>query len=286
MNTASATTASAPADLELVDVDDVLRRRAPKLRRRLPRMAVRWLERWICQDEINRVIEATRGLEGADFCAAALSHEEVTYELVNPERLQSSEPVTIVSNHPLGALDGICLIDAMTRAYGCPVKFPVNDLLMAIIPLRSVFIPINKHGRQSREAAAAIDQAFASKEPVLMFPAGLCSRKGKDGVIADLTWHKMFLLKSLPANRRIIPVYFDGQNSKFFYNLARLRQRLGISFNLEMLCLPREIFRCRGRHYRITVGQAVNPAELLELCGGDATEAASRLKSIVYSLKT
>ena len=274
-----------PNEVEQIDVEAVLSQRAPGVRRMMPRFLVRWLEHWICQDEINETIAATHGLRDAQFCHKALKHVGVDYEVVNNNLLGTDARVTIVSNHPLGALDGICLIDAVSAHFNSPVKFPVNDLLMAVKPLEGTFVPVNKHGAQSRAGVIAVDEAFASDLPVLMFPAGLCSRKGADGKIADLEWKKMFVQKSLQHGRRIIPVHFDGENSKFFYNFARLRQRLGIRFNLEMLCLPREIFRNRNRQFRITVGETVDPSLLMAECGGDAAKCATLLKQIVYSLR-
>lgn len=98
----------------------------------------------------------------------------------------------------------------------------VNDLLMAVEPLSEVFLPVNKHGRQSRTSTAQIDSTFASDAPIIIFPAGLVSRKQKDGSIADLRWRKMFINKAVSTGRDIIPIYFNGQNSSFFIILQKL----------------------------------------------------------------
>lgn len=271
------------ADLR-VDVGAVLRSRAPKVAKRLPGFVVRALERAVCQDRMNEILEATAGLRDAEFCAKVLEHLSVSYTLVGAENLPplTDRRVTFVSNHPLGGLDGIILIDMVTRLYGPGARFIVNDLLMALKPLHGVFLPINKHGAQSRAAAAAVDRAFAADNPVLVFPAGLCSRRGADGQVRDLKWNKMFVTKSIDSGRTVVPIRFGGSNSGFFYNFAKWRARLGVKFNLEMIRLPKEMFRAEGSNFTITVG---TPIPVSQLHGGSAAAAcAAYIKEIVYSL--
>ena len=163
-----------------------------------------------------------RGLYDADFCRGLLDQLRIQYEIKNAENLPPVEKkrFLLVSNHPLGALDGVVMIDYLTRLYGGKVKFVVNDLLLAISPLKGVFVPINKHGRQSRKASCDVDEAFASDDPVIVFPAGMCSRRQSDGSICDLEWKKMFVNKAVEHQRDIIPVYFNAQNSSFFYKFV------------------------------------------------------------------
>lgn len=272
------------ADEELrVAVGDTLKERMPKYSRYIPGVLVKWLEHTIRQDELNGILERTRGKRGAGFCRAVLKDLGVTYDVKGEELLPKDRRVIIVSNHPLGALDGIVMIDWIHRVYGGEVKFVVNDLLMAVKPLKEVFLPVNKHGRQSREATTDVDEYFAGDDPIIIFPAGLVSRKGKKGV-RDLKWQKMFINKAVQYGRDIIPVYFDGRNSSFFYNFAKLRTRLGLKFNIEMIYLPREIFKSRNAHFTLKVG---NPLSHTIFRGGkQASEEARRVKRMVYNLKT
>ncbi len=266
-----------------VAVGATLKERLPKYSRYIPGVLVRWLEHTVRQDELNGILERTRGKHGAGFCRAVLKDLKVTYEVKGEELMPNDRRIIIVSNHPLGALDGIVMIDWIHRVYGGEVKFVVNDLLMAVKPLKEVFLPVNKHGRQSREATTDVDEYFAGNDPIIIFPAGLVSRKGKKGV-RDLKWQKMFINKAVQYGRDIIPVYFDGRNSSFFYNFAKLRTRLGLKFNIEMIYLPREIFKSRNAHFTLKVG---NPLSHTIFRGGrQASEEARRVKRIVYNLKT
>ena len=268
-----------------VDVNSVLRERVPGLYRWMPRFVVRWLERYICQEQMNEVLQATAGRKGSSFCAGVLDYLDAAYTLEGEENLPAPEQTNViyVSNHPLGALDGICLIDMVRRRHGVEPHFVVNDLLSVLKPLDNVFIPINKHGRQSRDAVKEVDAAFADlRRPVIMFPAGLCSRQQKGQPVRDLEWNKMFVQKSADAGRTVVPVRFEGENSKGFYRLARLRQRLGIKFNLEMIRLPREIFLNRGARFAIKAGCQIGPEELER--GPRAAECAAGIRQRVYEL--
>lgn len=266
-----------------IDLDAVVRSRMPRHYKFIPGFLIRWLSRVVCQDQLNEMLRVCEGKEGADFCRGVIDHLDITYSVEGQENINPSDRrVIIVSNHPLGGLDGMMMIDYFSRLYGGRLKFIVNDLLMVIKPLGGVFLPINKHGHQSRESFRAIESTMAGDDPVIIFPAGLVSRKGKKGVVADLQWQKNFVNKALQHKRDIIPVYFSGQNSKFFYNFAKTRSRLGLKFNIEMVRLPKEVFRARGKSYSIHIGK---PIKWQSLKGGaEAQATADELRRLVYGL--
>ncbi len=274
-----------------IDLDEVLRQRLPRLSRFIPRFAVEWMERTICQDELNRILDENAGLEGADFARGALKSLGITVEPQFEERLPSPENrrVLYVSNHPLGGLDGMALIDYVQRRHGGNVYFVVNDLLSAVKPLEKVFLPVNKFGKQSREAVKAVDEAFAGNDPVIMFPAGLVSRLRrvpymgkKRKLVSDLPWNKMFVNKAHHYKRDIIPIFFSGKNSKKFYRMANLRRRLGIKFNFEMIYLPGEMVRMANSSLTISFGVPLSWEMLTP--GRDAAGCAASVRASVYHI--
>lgn len=268
-----------------VDVGELLQKRAARYYRWIPSAAVRALERYVCQDELNRLLQVTRGLTGSAFAAGLLRELGVGYEVEGEENLPDpSLPLTYVSNHPLGALDGICLIDWVARRHGCEPAFVVNDLLSVVKPLDNVFIPINKHGAQSRSAASDVDSAFNDlRRPVIMFPAGMCSRQQQaGGDVCDLKWNKMFVQKSSEAGRTVVPLRFVGENSEAFYRLARRRERLGLKFNAEMVRLPRELVGGAGKTFKIKVGKPIPNSQLMR--GHEAAEQAKGIREYIYTL--
>lgn len=265
-----------------INVGEVLRQRLPRYWRFIPRFLVRRVERTICQDELNRLLRDNFPRRGADFCRGVLADLDVKVQFHNADLIPRDNPrVLFVSNHPLGGLDGMALIDFVERFYGISPRFIVNDLLNAVEPLSDTFIPVNKHGAQSRQAIEELERAFASDAPLLMFPAGLVSRRGKKGVVADLQWQKMFVAKARQYGRDVIPLHFYGENSSFFYKFAKFRQRIGLKFNIEMVYLPREVFRSRGKTFDVVVGKPISFTAL-----GDMTplQKAQQIRQAVYDL--
>lgn len=281
----------AESEVIKIDLQQVLRDRLPRLSGFIPRPLVRWLERTICQDQLNQLLEENAGLEGADFCRGVFRSLDLKIEAEREDFLPdpSNRRVLYISNHPLGGLDGMALIDYVQRRHGGDVHFVVNDLLMAVKPLEKVFLPINKAGRQNRQAVAAIDEAFAGNDPIIMFPAGLVSRLqkgpfhgGREKAVADLAWQKMFVNKAYASRRDVLPLFFGGENSMHFYKMANLRRRLGLKFNFEQIYLPGEIFKMRGKTLRLTFAPPVAWEQLTP--GKNAADCARSLRSYVYNL--
>ena len=263
-----------------IDVDKVLRERLPKHYRYIPRFAVRWLERTICQDRLNAILQQMAGKNSVDAATAALQEMDITIQATGLEKLPEGRYM-FVSNHPLGGLDGLALISLLGNHYNRKIKFMVNDLLMAVEPLRGVFLPVNKYGRQSREAAADIEAALQSDNQFITFPAGLCSRMQPDGSIADLPWQKTAVVHAVNYQRDIVPVYFDARNSKFFYRFAKWRKKLGIKFNIELIFLPKEMIKQCGSTQRVIIGEPI-PWQSLDTRA--PKKQASNLRDIVYSM--
>ncbi len=268
-----------------IDLGAVLASKLGRRARFVPKWLVRYLERVICADRLNAISDNNHGKRGAEFCRGVLADLNVKVTGTGKDKLpdKSHRRILIVSNHPLGGLDGLALIDFFESYFGGQVYFVVNDMLMAIEPLTDVFVPVNKHGAQSRTAAKAIEDVLASDNPVLIFPAGLVSRLGDDGTICDLEWKKMFVNKAVEYQRDIIPVFFSGENSRFFYKFARLRKRSGIKLNIEMVRLPREVFEQENGNFNIVCGDTISWRQLSH--GAQAAATAQRIKQIVYSLK-
>jgi len=244
------------SDFQQINVRNVLISKSPRLGRRLPGFVIRYLERIVHQNEINEILRNYGHLHDREFIAAVLDYMGITYKAIGIENLPPSGRFIFASNHPLGGLDGLVFMNEVSKHYPS-VKFPVNDLLLNLNNLSGIFLPINKHGVQDRESVRAIDNAYASDDQILYFPAGICSRKLK-GKICDLEWQKSFITKAVWHQRDIIPVYFSGRNSGFFYSLATIRSLLGIKTNLEMLYLADEMFRQKGKELVIVFGKPVS----------------------------
>ncbi len=238
-----------------IDVEKVLNSKNASLGRIIPSFLINYLKRIVHQDELNEFFKLHGHLKDAGLAEAWLKYARITYKVLGAENIPSAGRYVFVSNHPLGGLDGVVFIYELSKHFS-KIKFPVNDILMNIKNLSGIFLPVNKHGSQGKEAALAIEEAYASDSQILYFPAGLCSRKRK-GKIKDLQWHKSFISKAIQHKRDIVPSFFSGRNSNFFYNLSNLRTFLRIKANIEMLYLPDEMFRQKGENIVLVFGKPI-----------------------------
>jgi putative hemolysin len=265
---------------KFIDVEHLFRVKNPGLARFIPGFIFRLIRKIIHEEEINAFLFSTKGLTGLEFVSQVVEYFQVTCEIIGKDHLPANGKVVFAANHPLGGLEGILMTHILASQYG-DVRVPVNDLLLSIKNFHPYFIPINKHGSTTREAFRVFDLAFATDQPVLMFPAGLVSRKN-NGKVMDEAWKKTFLTKAIQHKRDIIPVFISGRNSNFFYNLAVLRKKFGIKANLEMFFLPNELFKQKGSHLKIYIGKPV-PASLLE-GQRHLSRLATDLQRYIYSL--
>ena len=287
-----------------IDIGKIVRERTGK---DIPRFLVRWMERFIHQDFINGFL--TQGYEGTEFCRKCLEYLDVKIEVKGLENIEAAvgdnehalnmsdngsaasglaggaadrARLTFASNHPLGGVDGIALLGVISERTGKPVRLLVNDFLMNIKPIASLSVPVNKMGGQNRNLPAQVKAIYESDDDILVFPAGKCSRK-MNGHIQDTAWSKSFVSQSVATGRWIVPVRFFGENSKRFYRVESMRERLGIRFNIGMMLLPNELYRARHKRFRIMFGKPISSSEM------DGTlsplQWAERIRDEVYRLE-
>ncbi|MDR3269003.1 MAG: glycerol acyltransferase [Tannerella sp.] len=267
---------------KLIDVKEALRQKAPGMAKKIPPFLIHYLSRMIHQDELNEILDRHQHLDGVAFMQALVKDFDITLQLNGKEHLpQDGRPYIFAANHPLGGLDGICLAAVLGEQYDAKIYYLVNDLLLFIPNLKSIFVPVNKHGSQSKQAILRMDAAFRSDHQILTFPAGLCSRRQK-GQIRDLEWKKSFIQKAVEYHRDIVPIRFEGRNSDFFYRLANIRKRLHIKINIEMLYLPDEMIKSKHQSYRIHIGEPI-PWQTFDR-SKKPVEWAKWVKQKVYSL--
>lgn len=267
--------------MECIDIEKVISNKNPRLLKMLPRFLIRYLKKIIHQEEINALLRESGHLTGLEFVKSALSFMKIEYKVFGLENVPKEGRFVFASNHPLGGLDGLVFIEEVGSIFP-NVRFPVNDLLLNISNLDDIFLAVNKHGSQNRETVRQIEEAYASDAQILYFPAGLCSRK-QNGVIKDLEWQKNFVAKAIKHGRDIIPVHFSGKNSNFFYSLANIRVMMGIKSNFEMVYLPDEMFKQKGKPITMTYGNPVLFQKLVN-SGLSPKEWADKLREMVHQM--
>lgn len=243
---------------DLINVRKIIADKNPKLLDQLPGFVIKYLERILHQDEINGLIDDNSDKTNLDFCEAVIKHFQMTVEARGIENIPKTGGAVLASNHPLGGMDAMAL-GALLKPYDWKLKFVANDILMNIENLKDMFIGINKHGVNAKEALRDFNDQFTKDQLICIFPAGLVSRRS-GGKVKDLIWKKTFITRSKKHQKLIVPTYVDGKLSNFFYNLANLRKFTGMKANIEMLYLADEMMKLKGKKVTITFGKPIDPA--------------------------
>ena len=262
----------------MIDIKKVIERKAPFLLY-LPGV-LPFLKRILHEKGINACLESCGDTHGVEFINAALKFFEVHTEVVCKKELPEDRYI-FVANHPMGGLDGLAFVSAIHKSLPkCDPRILVNSILLLIENFKPTFISIDKHHRQSRKSTELINQAYASDQQMLLFPAGTVSIREK-GQIIDGSWQHNFVKKAIQYQRHIVPVYIEGKNTDRFYSCANMRKRLGISFDVESIFLPDEMFRQKGSQIKITIGE---PIDYVNFKKTSASVGAGIIKEEVYKL--
>ncbi|MBS3913143.1 MAG: 1-acyl-sn-glycerol-3-phosphate acyltransferase [Bacteroidetes bacterium] len=247
---------------EYIDIDGLFRKKNPGLYKWIPRFILNWIKKTVHQTDINEALHRNRNYRDAEF-AERIIRDELHVKLTSTglENIPESGGCIVAANHPLGGIDGMMLMVEASKVR-TDVRVIVNDLLTALPNFGEIFIPINKLGAKGKQSMRMVDEAYSTQKLVLVFPAGLCSRK-RNGVIKDLDWQKSFINRSIKYGLPVIPAFFSGKNSKRFYTVSRIRTFLKIKTNIEMFFLPDEMFKQKGKHVHIHFGKPI-PAETFD----------------------
>ena len=242
-----------------IDIDKILASKMGKKVKFVPKFLVRWLKHIIHEDEVNRFLWESRDKSGTEWLTECVRYLDMDLRIEGLENLPDKNDgklYTFVSNHPLGGQDGVALGSIIGKHYDGNFRYLVNDLLLNLPGLAPVSIGINKTGKQSRDFPRMVEAGFQSNNHMLMFPAGLNSRK-INGVIHDLPWKKTFITKSVEYKRDVVPIYFSGRNSERFYRIANWQKKLGLKINIAMLFLVDEMYRNVHKSFTVKIGKPI-----------------------------
>ncbi|MBD3635843.1 MAG: 1-acyl-sn-glycerol-3-phosphate acyltransferase [Crocinitomicaceae bacterium] len=266
---------------KFIDVEKLIASKNPKLLKRTPKFFINYLKRKLHQEKINEFLRGQKGASGYDFSIDVIKYFKVKIVSKGLENVPKKGGVIFTLNHPLGGMDAIAIIKDIYPIRQ-DFKFVVNDLLMNLENLNEMFVGVNKHGVNTKEALAEVDRLYASDQAVFVFPAGLVSRK-KKGKVKDLEWKKTFVTRARKYKQDVIPCHIDGELTNFFYRLANFRTTIGIKANIEMLYLVDELFKQENKTIRVRFGKPI-PYTTFDRSKKDI-EWAQWVKSKVYELK-
>lgn len=204
-----------------------------------------------------------------------------------PPALDHDAPLVIVSNHPYGVLDGIGalrLAEDLEQSLGRPFKVLIHKDLMKIPEIREYCLPISFD--ETREAQAAniktrneALQLLKDGTTIVVFPAGGVATAPKVmGEAVDLPW-KTFTARLITAARaQVLPLYFEGQCSRFFMLISQL------SPTLRLALMIRELRRRVGTPVYVRVGDIIPFEDILEAAGNDRKAVMTLLFDRVHAM--
>ncbi len=264
-----------------IDLEEIIRSKNPRLLKFLPPFVLKYIKKIIHQDEFNDFLIQTKDVYEHDFVRETLNYFQIKVQCEGLQNIPEKGGCIVVCNHPLGGMDGIAAMSELGKKRP-DLKAMVNDLLMNLQNLNKLLIPVNKHGKNTIQNIRQIDKSFASEDCLIVFPAGLVSRK-QNGIIKDLEWKKGFVSKAIKYEQDVIPVHIEASNSSFFYNLARIRKMVGINVNIEMFYLVDEVYKQRGKTIKITIGKPIPHTSFTK--AQTQEKWAQMVKEHVYNLK-
>lgn len=270
---------------EVISVEDVVEM-VPKLKGH--EGLVKKLLHWLQVDEVNRVHAAWASTPGPEFSRHLIEDEFKTPLRVDNEEIlaQFKEGAFItVSNHPFGSLDGIALINLVTR-YRPEYKVMVNMILGRLWAMSDNFITVDawqssdpEKRKVSVNGIRVALRQLKEGHPVGFFPAGAMSKTDRHNFLVDRPWQKSVLEIIARAKVPVIPIYFHG-NNRFMFNLMG-----HICWPVRSLMLPRELFSKKGKEIHISVGQPISVEDQARF-KGDAEALGKYLREKTYELHT
>ena len=247
---------STTQNTKFIDIDKVINKKNPKLYKALPRFVIKYIKRILHQDDFNSFMDNQKDKIGLDFVEASLEHWNIHGELIGRENFSEDGRYIFAANHPLGGFDGLLFMWEMGKIFG-ETKSIINDVLLQLKNLSPLFAGVDSFGNNNRETLVELDKIFKSDQQILIFPAGLVSRR-INGVITDLVWKKTFISKAVQYQRDVVPVFIEGRLSNFFYNFANFRKLLHIKANLEMFYLADETYKLKNKVFKLKCGKPIS----------------------------
>ena len=244
--------------MEKIDLKEIISSKAPNFFNKYPEFLTRGLlkigNKALHVKEVNEFIANSGHLKGFDFIDKLFEYLDFSYSVSSKDRMKipSEGKLVIVSNHPMGSLDGLALLKAVSEVRP-DVKIVANDVLSLIEPLDNLFLPYDVFSlKNQKKYLKNIDQALANDEAVIFFPAGEVSRFTPKG-ICDGKWRRGALSFARKHNAPVLPAFVKARNSALFYFTSMIYR------NAATFLLPHELFNKKNKTISIKFGDPINP---------------------------
>lgn len=263
-----------------INIAHIIKTSDSKFLKSLPGFAIKIIAKIIKQKEINQIMDTYSAYEGVDLLPKLIKEFEIKIELEGKDNLPDNGRCVFVANHPFGLLDGLILTYIVGKKYG-RLKAIGNEAFMFIPNLRPIITNVSVFAKNSRKHIIELEKVYASDIPITHFPYGFVSRIDKFR-IQDKDWKKSFVPKAISNQRDVVPIRFYGRNSNLFYTIYLFRKIFRIKTNIELMLLPRELFRKRGKTIKVKICRPFHYQEFDNSLSH--YEWAQKVRSSVYNL--
>ena len=237
-----------------------------------------------------RLIRKARGYaeevaEGADFWRVIADRYKLDLKVTGGSLANIPErgPLILVANHPYGILDGLMMGRILSERRGGDFKVLANHVFRKSPDLERVILPISfdetkEAARQNLETRKEALRYLNAGGAMGVFPGGTVSTSARPfSRPMDPKWRNFTAKMIAKSDATVVPVFFEGANSRLFQLASHLHQ------TLRMGMLIRE-FRARvGSDVRVVIGEPIPKAEL-DAHKGDAKSCMDFLRKATYDL--
>ncbi|MBN1541514.1 lysophospholipid acyltransferase family protein [candidate division KSB1 bacterium] len=243
--------------MDQFDVKAIIESKDPRFFSRLPgfvgTLFLKIINRVLHVSEVNAFVHDHADKSGIDFIDQLFEELDFSYSLTSKdrERIPAEGKLVCVSNHPLGGLDGLALLRAVSEVRP-DVKIVVNDILMRVDNLSELFLPYDIFSRKmQRKQIHAIKTSLMNEEAVIFFPAAEVSRLTMRG-IRDGAWQSGALRFAKEFDVPVLPFFIKSRNTIGFYLFSVIYKKLSIFLLVD------ELFHKRGKAIEIKVGDPIS----------------------------
>ena len=213
----------------------------------------------------------------------ALNKLNISLHYINQNEvsLPATGPVVFIANHPFGIVDGLafCHIVANKRP---DFQIPTNSVLCTIESLKNYLLPVNfadskEALRTNIETKKRATETLKAGGAIAIFPGGgISTSKGFWGPATDLDWKRFAGALIQQTRAHVVPIYFQGQNSRLFQIVSQF------SLTLRLSLLMYEVRRMMGSTLEVHIGEAIPYEELSHL--KNRQQLIDHLRAVTYSL--
>jgi len=250
------------SNMELFKPKDILKAN-PKLSFVGGEYFARFLMLLLRFDKLNRVYNQIGDKKGLDFIEELIRILNIK-SIFDDDELQKRVPKTgsviVVCNHPFGGLESILLVKMLSQVRP-DIKIVSTQLLQKIEPISEFFLEENILSKKADKGNSNTGTEKASEHLVkggilCLFPAGEVSQFDDGRVLSDKQWQYNTLKFIKQQKVPILPIHFQGNNSRLFYMMGNFLPAL------KNMKVATEILHHRKKPVKIRIGNPIPVAYL------------------------